>query len=44
MSQQPETSRDRLTLASLNTRGIPVVGSQLAERYGAIAGRYKTKN
>jgi hypothetical protein len=27
----------RLTIATLNTRGIPVVGSQLAERYGVIA-------
>jgi endonuclease/exonuclease/phosphatase family metal-dependent hydrolase len=41
MSQQPETSRDRLTIASLNTRGIPVVGSQLAERYGAIADAFE---
>src|SRR5438874_11719459 len=24
-----------LTIASLNTRGIPLIGSQLAERYGA---------
>jgi sphingomyelin phosphodiesterase 2 len=25
-----------LTIASLNTRGIPLTGSQLAERYAAI--------
>jgi endonuclease/exonuclease/phosphatase family metal-dependent hydrolase len=41
MSEQPETSRDRLTIASINTRGIPVVGSQLAERYGAIADAFE---
>jgi endonuclease/exonuclease/phosphatase family metal-dependent hydrolase len=41
MSQQPETSRDRLTIASLNTRGIPIVGSQLTERYGAIADAFE---
>jgi endonuclease/exonuclease/phosphatase family metal-dependent hydrolase len=41
MSQQPETNSDWLTIASLNTRGIPVVGSQLAARYGAIAGAFE---
>jgi endonuclease/exonuclease/phosphatase family metal-dependent hydrolase len=41
MSQQTETSRDRLTIASLNTRGIPLLGSHLAERYGAIAGAFE---
>jgi hypothetical protein len=40
MSQQTEASRDRLTIAFLNTRGIPVLGSHLAERYGAIAGAF----
>jgi hypothetical protein len=29
-------SGELLTIASLNTRGIPVTGSQLAERYAAI--------
>jgi endonuclease/exonuclease/phosphatase family metal-dependent hydrolase len=31
----------RLTIASLNTRGIPVVGSRLAERYGAIGAAFE---
>lgn len=30
-------TRTRLTVASLNTRGVPIVGSHLAERYTAIA-------
>ena len=30
-------TRTRLTVASLNTRGVPIVGSRLAERYTAIA-------
>ena len=29
-------SGELLTIASLNTRGIPLTGSQLAERYAAI--------
>ena len=29
-------SGELLTMASLNTRGIPLTGSQLAERYAAI--------
>jgi hypothetical protein len=29
-------SGELLTVASLNTRGIPLTGSQLAERYAAI--------
>jgi endonuclease/exonuclease/phosphatase family metal-dependent hydrolase len=41
MSQQPEASGDRLTIATLNTRGIPVMGSQLAERYGTIADAFE---
>ena len=31
----------RLTLASLNTRGIPLVGSRLGERYTAIADAFE---
>ncbi len=29
-------SGELLTIASLNTRGIPLTGSQLAERYAVI--------
>jgi sphingomyelin phosphodiesterase 2 len=44
MSQQPEKDADTgraqgdawLTVATLNTRGVPVTGSQLAARYRAI--------
>jgi sphingomyelin phosphodiesterase 2 len=31
-----------LTIASLNTRGIPLTGSQLAERYAAIGAGFDT--
>lgn len=32
----PEQLAGRLSVASLNTRGVPVLGSQLAGRYAAI--------
>jgi endonuclease/exonuclease/phosphatase family metal-dependent hydrolase len=35
---------DRLTLASLNTRGIPLGGSRLGERYTAIARSFEGSN
>jgi endonuclease/exonuclease/phosphatase family metal-dependent hydrolase len=50
MSQQPcrgdiaprhQCGDDRLTVATLNTRGVPIVGSHLAERYGAIADSFE---
>jgi sphingomyelin phosphodiesterase 2 len=33
-------SGELLTVASLNTRGIPLTGSQLAERYAVIGGGF----
>ena len=33
-----------LTIASLNTRGIPLTGSQLAERYAAIGAGFDAGN
>ena len=41
VSSEPGAGGDRLTVASLNTRGIPIVGSQLASRYGAIAAAFE---
>lgn len=32
----PEDGATRLTLMSLNTRGVPVIGSRLARRYAAV--------
>src|ERR1700749_622954 len=32
---------DPLTVASLNTRGVPLTGSQLAERYAAIGAAFE---
>ena len=34
----------RLTVASLNTRGIPVVGSQLSQRYAAIGAVFEASD
>jgi hypothetical protein len=31
-----EASGEELTVASLNTRGVPVLGSRLARRYAVI--------
>jgi sphingomyelin phosphodiesterase 2 len=36
MSGMPEQSAGRVSVASFNTRGIPVLGSRLAGRYAAI--------
>src|SRR6266567_6866435 len=36
-------SGELLTIASLNTRGIPPTGSQLAERYAAIGARIRCR-
>lgn len=52
MSQPPErggdTSRSQgnawLTVATLNTRGVPVTGSQLAERYRAIGEAFEVSD
>ena len=35
-------SGELLTIASLNTRGIPLTGSQLAERYAVIGAGFDT--
>jgi endonuclease/exonuclease/phosphatase family metal-dependent hydrolase len=32
---------DRLTVATLNTRGVPIIGSHLADRYGVIADSFE---
>jgi hypothetical protein len=32
----PEDGATRLTFISLNTRGVPVIGSRLARRYAAV--------
>jgi hypothetical protein len=34
-------SGELVTIASLNTRGIPLTGSQLAERYAVIGGGFE---
>jgi len=52
MSQPPATAGDagrvrgnaRLTVATLNTRGIPVTGSQLARRYQAIGEAFEVSD
>ena len=49
MSQPPERGGDTgraqgdawLTVATLNTRGVPIAGSQLAERYRAIGDAFE---
>jgi sphingomyelin phosphodiesterase 2 len=39
--RQPSRRGHRLTVATLNTRGLPPVGSRLAERYKAIADTFE---
>lgn len=35
------TVTDRLAVATLNTRGVPITGSRLADRYAVIAGSFE---
>lgn len=35
---------DRLTVATLNTRGVPITGSRLADRYAAIADSFEASD
>ena len=37
----PEQLAGRLSVASLNTRGVPVLGSRLARRYAAIGAAFE---
>ena len=37
----PEQLADRMSIASLNTRGVPILGSRLAGRYAAIGAAFE---
>jgi sphingomyelin phosphodiesterase 2 len=42
--QVPDADRGQLSIASLNTRGIPLLGSQLAQRYRLIADAFESSS